>query len=78
MSIVGFDEQTITFSAQYSGKYSLLIYSADGRLVNTVFHSFFTSGVHTVIWNRKNLGSGVVIVMLSSGDYKIAGKYVLR
>ncbi len=77
-SIQRVTKQNIYLSILTEGNYSLTVFTADGRMVDAVFYSFFDSGVHTVTWNGKNLGSGVVIVTLSSGDYKITGKYVLQ
>ncbi|MBU8920327.1 MAG: T9SS type A sorting domain-containing protein [Bacteroidales bacterium] len=68
---------TISFSLPASGRVSLTVYDAAGRMVETILDREMESGPHSVPWQPENLSSGVYFYILRTPDSKISRKAVL-
>lgn len=60
---------TISFNLPHTANIHLTIYDALGREVAIPASGKFSSGYHNIIWNAKQLSSGVYFYRLQAGDY---------
>lgn len=75
-------ETTISFSLGKTSTVKLKIYNLKGQLVRNLANSDFVKGTHSLVWNGKDdkgnqVGSGVYLYRLESGDYTRSMKMVL-
>lgn len=67
----------ITFTLRKSGRVTMDIYNASGRLVKNLINKNLTAGTHTVIWDAKNLPSGIYFYKLATKDWSVTKKVAL-
>ncbi|MDH7514894.1 MAG: T9SS type A sorting domain-containing protein [Bacteroidota bacterium] len=60
---------TITFTLPTAGRTALRVYNALGREVATVFDRELSAGTHRVVFDARNLPSGVYLYKLESGTH---------
>lgn len=77
ISIKNIGSQKISLSVPVEGHYKLSIYSADGRIVETVLNGFLTKGNHEISWNADHLAHGVFFVELRGVNQRVNKKIVL-
>jgi hypothetical protein len=68
---------TIQFSLETYGNASLQIFDITGRLVETLVTGRLVSGPHTVVWDAKNVASGVYIYKLSTSQRTLTKKLIV-
>jgi hypothetical protein len=70
-----FAEMTrISFTLPASGCTTLKIYDTTGRLVATLLDDRMEAGVHSVVWNRSDVVSGVYFYTMESGGRSLTKK----
>ncbi len=67
----------ISFSIKKSGKTSLRIYDALGKLVDEVFNENKEPGSYKINYNASNLSSGVYVYVLQNNDKSLSRKMIL-
>ncbi|MCK4538272.1 MAG: T9SS type A sorting domain-containing protein [Candidatus Krumholzibacteria bacterium] len=67
----------ISFTLPASGRVSLTVYDAAGRLVGTILDREMEAGPHSMPWQPETLSSGVYFYILRTPDAKISRKAVL-
>ena len=61
-----FNASTVTsFKLQVSSKVNLTVYDVLGREVTSLFTGYLSAGYHEVVWDAKDLASGVYLVRLT-------------
>ena len=75
-------ETTIKLTLPESGKITLKVYNAKGRLVKTLFNDFKTAGISTIIWNGTDnagsqVSSGIYFYKLETSGYSEVKKMIL-
>ncbi len=68
------DETTIEFSIPTPSNVTLEVYNILGQKVKTLLSENLNAGVHSVIFNSKNLPSGIYIYRLKAGSFVQAKK----
>lgn len=68
---------TINYSLPYPGNVKLDIYDILGRKVETLIEKQQQAGYHHVIWNAKDISTGMYFYKLQAGDYIETKKMVL-
>ncbi|MCC5925146.1 MAG: T9SS type A sorting domain-containing protein [Bacteroidetes bacterium] len=68
---------TISFELAQSGMTTLRVYDALGRVVATLVNDTMPAGFHNVNFDASNLGSGVYIYELVSGNVRLTNKMTL-
>jgi len=67
----------IDFSVPYESEVSIDIYNLKGQKVTNLKNELMPSGIHSVVWNAENTGSGVYFYRITAGDYKETKKMML-
>jgi len=67
-------QTTITFTLNESSNVLLDVYSINGQKVTTLVSDHVNAGVHSYIFDGKNLAAGVYFYRLSSPDFTKTGK----
>ncbi len=70
-------ETTIRYQIPQSGKVSLHIYDVLGRKIDTLVEEYKTAGIYEVLFNGKDLTSGVYFYRIQSGNFTAEKKFVL-
>jgi hypothetical protein len=70
-------ETTINFQLPKSEKVVLKIYDALGREVETLVNGEKNSGLHKIIFNAKNLSSGIYFYRLTAGSFYAVKKMTI-
>jgi hypothetical protein len=68
---------TIKYELPYQSRVTIVIYDILGRKVGTLVDGLQPAGYHQVIWNAKDLSSGVYFYKLQTGIYNEAKKMML-
>ncbi|MCK4360068.1 MAG: T9SS type A sorting domain-containing protein, partial [Candidatus Cloacimonetes bacterium] len=68
---------SISYYLQKSDNMKLQIYNARGQLVETLVDNHETVGNHSLIWDVKNLSSGIYFYKLETGNISITKKMLL-
>ncbi len=71
-------QEKVTISVPENGEYSLSIYSAGGKLIQTTGNRYFTRGSHAVNWNGSSLGSQLCVILLRSENAKTVKKVLIQ
>ena len=67
----------IDFVLPRAGVVSIDIYDILGQQVTTLANRTFDAGAHTLVWDARDLGSGVYLCRASSGDVAMTRKLLL-
>lgn len=68
---------TITYTLPDAGKVSVKIIDILGREVATLFDGYNTSGKHSVIWNARDVASGIYFYSINFNNQKLFKKILL-
>ena len=68
---------TISYSISEDGDVKLEIFNIKGQLIKTLINEYQKAGKHRVIWNPKNLCSGIYLYKLNTGKYSEIKKALL-
>ncbi|MBU0509869.1 S8 family serine peptidase [bacterium] len=68
---------TIPFEIAAPGAVELSVYNMLGQRVSTLISAPLTSGAHRVLWDAKDVSSGVYFVKLQSGEFVQSRKLLL-
>ena len=73
-----FNNQTVvSYSIPTSSLVRLTVYDITGREVESLVTGQMSRGYHEVVWDAKNMGSGVYFVRMEAGDFVQTRKIVL-
>ncbi len=67
----------IKYNLQKSGQISLIVYSFDGRIIETLENGFQLAGVHEINWQPNNIKNGVYYCRLQNGEFSKVMKMIL-
>ncbi len=67
----------ISYSIPAQGLVTLTIYNIAGQKVETLVNKNLPAGKYTVIWNPKNLASGLYFCRLTAGSFSSSRKLML-
>lgn len=67
----------IKYTISQSGRVALIVYDIMGRLVAVLLNRYQDAGSYDVIFQPKDLASGIYFYTLSSGDYSATKKLIL-
>ncbi len=67
----------LTFGLPEAGWVKLSIFDLNGRLVDSIFNSELSIGVHTVHWSASNQPSGLYLAQLECNGYAVMRKLTL-
>lgn len=70
-------QTTITYRLSKSGEVELTVYNVQGQKIQTLVSGAQSAGSHSVIFDARNLASGVYYYRLKAGDYVRAKKMIL-
>ncbi|MCK4695457.1 MAG: T9SS type A sorting domain-containing protein, partial [Candidatus Cloacimonetes bacterium] len=70
-------ETTISFSFPKSDNISLEIFNIKGQLVETLITDYREAGKHSIIWDAKNINSGIYFYRLQTADFTEMKKCIL-
>jgi hypothetical protein len=68
---------TINYSIPKAGHVKLIVYNAIGSKVATLANDFKSAGTYSVIFNGKDLASGIYFYRLETGNYSVVKKLIL-
>ena len=68
---------TINFSIDKSYKVILEVYSLNGKHIDTLLKENINPGSHSILWDAKDINSGIYLVKLIAGDLVHTQKVVL-
>lgn len=68
---------TISFATTAAGRVALRVYDLAGRQVRVLVDGELPSGVHTVVFDARELASGVYVCRLTAGGFTQARKLAL-
>jgi hypothetical protein len=68
---------TISFSLPKSTKTKITIYDITGREVENILSDYLNAGYHSIVFNAKNLSSGVYFYKIVAGDFVKSKQMVL-
>ncbi len=77
LSLKAVTAQHLTLSIPRTGNYELVLFSADGKMLNTVSTGLLPQGEHIIYWDKNNFSHGVYFIRASSGNLKATKKIVL-
>ena len=60
---------TIPYQLPKSAFVNLSIYSITGQLVETIVNGYKSTGLHTVEWNAREVGSGIYFYKITAGEF---------
>ena len=72
-----YNETQITFYIINAGNISLEIYNIKGQLVETLITEYREAGKHSVVWDAKNISSGIYFYCIQTGDFTETKKCIL-
>ncbi len=67
----------ISYTLPKSGSVSINLYSADGRLVQTIDQGYKNAGLYTTTLDARELANGAYIVVLKTDNKAVSGKVVV-
>lgn len=70
-------QSTIVYTLPVDAKATLKIYDILGRQIDILFDEFQTTGKHRIVWDAKNISSGVYFYRLQIADYVQTRKMIL-
>ena len=73
----GGNQTTISYTLPKSSRVTLKIYNIKGQLVETLVNEFQQTGYHLVVWNAKDLCSGIYFYRINAGDFTDTRKCVI-
>ncbi|MCK4395329.1 S8 family peptidase [candidate division WOR-3 bacterium] len=73
---------TVRFTLPRKGEISIDVYDVSGKRVSTVTRGKFQSGIHNIVWQRKNekgvrVPQGIYFILLKSEGMETQGKLIL-
>ena len=68
---------SFTYSVPVDGNVQLFIYDVNGRVVAELVNSWQSAGTYPVVWDAKELSSGVYVVEIVANDNAVAKKMML-
>jgi hypothetical protein len=68
---------TITYYLQNDMTVNISIYNVAGQLVETLVNEHKKAGVHTIVWNANNFGSGIYLIQMRSENFRSTQKALL-
>lgn len=73
-----FNNQTkISFSIPYASNIIICVYDINGNVIEKLVESYVKDGNYEIIWDAKNLPSGVYFYKIFMNEYSIARKMIL-
>ncbi len=75
LGVVSF--QDITLSVPQNNSYTIVLYSANGKISQTIAADFLAKGKHTLSWDGTDLSAGVYIIQITSTTHHLQSKVVL-
>ncbi|MDD5231624.1 MAG: cohesin domain-containing protein [Candidatus Marinimicrobia bacterium] len=67
---------TISYQLPKSSFVKLYVYDVNGRLVETLVNEQKNAGYYSIIWNAKNVSSGVYLYRIDAGDFSSIKKCI--
>ena len=68
---------SFSYSIETDGMVNVAVYDISGRQVAELVNGFRSAGSYPVVWNAKNLSSGVYMIKMLSGEFA-AVKKIMR
>jgi hypothetical protein len=65
------------YTLEKDGMVQVAIYDINGRMVSELVNGYQSAGTYPVVWDAKELSSGVYLVNMISGDYSTIQKVML-
>jgi len=72
-----FKSTKIEFILPKNNNISLKIYNQLGQLIETLYSGYLKAGVHYIMWNSCNIGTGLYLLILSTDDKVIENKMII-
>ena len=77
MSITYNQSGKLQVSTKTDGKYSILFYAGNGRLVGQLGSKYLSAGSHSIACDNVNLPKGIVFITLKNGNHSVNSKAVI-
>ena len=68
---------SFSYTIPEDGMVQMAVYDISGRLVAELVNGYITAGTYPVIWDAKDLSSGVYMLQMISGDFATVQKVML-
>jgi hypothetical protein len=68
---------TISYSISRTCNVEIQIYNISGQLVETLVNDYKVAGDYEVVWNSKEINSGIYFYRLNIGNYRATKKLIL-
>lgn len=68
---------TISFSLMAEGRMAITIVNCSGQVIERVVDQIFTSGNHQIIWERKDLPSGIYFAVVNTDTGSAQTKLII-
>ena len=70
-------QTTISYSLPYPSKTSLSIYNIKGELIETLFDGEQQAGYHSIVWDAKDVSSGIYLYQIKTDGFTDVKKCVI-